>query len=130
MANFRITMCATVLLGLAGMPALAMAEPPASEIGYQEGALGFAALTSGDFQRAEKQLNSLNGVEADDPARLINLGQVYAKTGRYQEAMGAYMAAMHSKKQFDVVLADGRVISSREAAKLALANLRNNYAAR
>lgn len=127
MAYSKLVICIAALAGFAGMSASATAKPQA-EIGYKQGALGYTALTSGDYQRAEQQLQGQDGVAADDPARLINLGQVYAKTGRYEEALKAYTAAMKSKKQFDLVLADGRVISSREAAKLALANLRSDYA--
>lgn len=117
-----------VAFGVFAAPALA--APDQSEIGYKEGALGYAALTGGDYRAAEDQLNRLDGVEKDDPARLINLGQVYAKTGRFEEARRAYIAAMKSDRSFDVVLADGRVVSSREAARMALARLPGNYAAR
>lgn len=121
-------LCAA-LIALGGLSTPAIAGPEAAEIGYKEGALGYAALTGGDYQRAEVQLNRLDGVEKDDPARLINLGQVYAKTGRHEEARRAYISAMKSGKSFDVVLADGRVVSSREAARMALAGLPGNFAA-
>ena len=108
----------------------ANAEPAKTEIGYPKGALGLAAIQDGDLAKAEAQLNSMNGVTASDPARLINLGQVYARTGRHQEAARAYEAALKSRKSFDVVLADGRIMSSREAARLALIELRGAYAVR
>lgn len=121
-------LCAALLV-LGGLSTPAFAGPKEAEIGYKEGALGYAALTTGDYQRAEAQLKRLDGVEKDDPARLINLGQVYAKTGRHEDARRAYIAAMKSDKAFDVVLADGRVMSSKEAARLALTGLPGNYAA-
>lgn len=120
-------LCAVLLAG--GLSSAAMAGPRDTEIGYKEGALGYAALTGGEYRKAETQLNRMDGVTRDDPARLINLGQVYAKTGRFEEARRAYMAAMKSDKSFDVVLADGRVLSSRDAARMALAQLPGNYAA-
>ena len=120
-------LCAFLVLG--GLSTSAIAEPNGAEIGYKEGALGYAALTSGDYRRAEAQLNRLDGVEKDDPARLINLGQVYAKTGRHEEAQRAYIAAIKSGKSFDVVLSDGRIVSSKDAARMALANLPGNFAA-
>jgi tetratricopeptide (TPR) repeat protein len=118
-----------VLLMTSGV-AGANAEPYRAEIGYPKGALGLAAIQDGDLAKAEAQLNSMNGVEASDPARLINLGQVYARTGRYQEAVRAYKAAMNSEESFDVLLIDGRTMSSRQAARLALMELRGAYAAR
>lgn len=117
---------ALLLVGGAG----ANAEPSNVEIGYPKGALGLAAIQDGDLAKAEAQLNSMKGVKASNPARLINLGQVYARTGRHQEAARAYEAAMKSPKSFDVVLADGRIMSSREAARLALIDLRGGYAVR
>lgn len=121
-------LCAA-LLSIGSLSTPALAAPGGSEIGYKEGALGYAALTSGEYSRAEAQLNRLDGVTKDDPARLINLGQVYAKTGRYEEARRAYIAAMQADKAFDVVLSDGRVLSSRDAARMALSKLPGNYAA-
>lgn len=112
--------------GVAG----ANAEPAKTEVGYPKGALGLAAIQDGDLAKAEAQLNSMKGVKASDPARLINLGQVYARTGRTEEAARAYEAAMKNPKEFDVLLVDGRIMSSREAARLALIDLRGGYAVR
>ncbi|HKX77221.1 MAG TPA: tetratricopeptide repeat protein [Novosphingobium sp.] len=120
--------CALALLGVSGTAL--QAQPYTSEIGYPDGALGLAAIQHGDLSKAEAQLNSLQGVEANDPARLINLGQVYARTGRYKEAKQAYIAALNSRESFDVLLTDGRTMSSRDAARLALMELRGKYAAR
>ena len=117
------------LLAIGGVSG-ANAEPSNMEIGYPKGALGLAAIQDGDLAKAEAQLNSMNGVKASDPARLINLGQVYARTGRPEEAARAYESAMKSRKSFDVELADGRIMSSREAARLALIDLRSAYAVR
>lgn len=120
--------CALALLGVSSTAL--QAQPYTSEIGYPDGALGLAAIQHGDLSKAEAQLNSLQGVEANDPARLINLGQVYARTGRYKEAKQAYIAALNSRESFDVLLTDGRTMSSRDAARLALMELRGKYAAR
>lgn len=121
---------AIAALLLTGGVSGANAEPANMEIGYPKGALGLAAIQNGDLAKAEVQLNSMKGVKASDPARLINLGQVYARTGRLEEAARAYETAMKSRKSFDVVLADGRIMSSREAARLALVDLRGAYAVR
>lgn len=121
---------AAAALLMTGGVAGANAEPANREIGYPNGALGLAAIQNGDLAKAEEQLTSMKGVKASDPARLINLGQVYARTGRAEEAARAYEAAMKSPKAFDVLLVDGRIMSSREAARLALIDLRGGYAGR
>ncbi len=107
-----------------------MAAEADGEIGYSKGSLGYDALIAGDNQTALKQLENIDGVAKDDPARLINLGQAYARTGRTGDAARMFMAAMNSDRSFDLVLADGSVINSRVAARLALQNLNSNLASR
>lgn len=121
---------ASALLVLGGFSASAGAEQYRTEIGYPAGSLGLAAIQEGDLARAEAQLKNAKGVEASDPARLINLGQVYARTGRYHEAVKAYKAAMKREDPFDVILTDGREMSTHEAARLALIELRGAHASR
>ena len=91
------------------------------EQGYQRGALGVAAIDRGDWTAAEAQLTELRGVSADDPARLINLGKVYAETGRVSDAVTVWRLALASKRQFEVVTAEGRVVSTDQLAREALA---------
>ena len=91
------------------------------EQGYQRGALGVAAIDRGDWTAAEAQLTELRGVSADDPARLINLGKVYAETGRVADAVTVWRLALASKRQFEVVTAEGRVVSTDQLAREALA---------
>ncbi len=91
------------------------------EQGYERGALGVAAIDRGDYASAETQLNELKGVDADDPARLINLGKVYMETGRKAEALSAWRLALASANHFDVETRDGRVVSTAELARQALA---------
>jgi Flp pilus assembly protein TadD len=91
------------------------------EQGYDRGALGVAAIDRGDWASAEAQLMALHGVEADDPARLINLGKVYMETGRPALALSAWRLALASNKHFDVETRDGRVVSTAELAQVALA---------
>src|SRR5687767_14419264 len=55
------------------------------EQGYQRGALGVAAIDRGDWTAAETQLAEQRGLRSNDPARLINLGKVYAETGRVED---------------------------------------------
>lgn len=119
-----------VATGLLLMSAPALAEEAAGEIGYAKGALGYDALIAGDTKTALAQLEAANGVSERDPARLINLGQAYARTGRAGDAAKMFMAAMDSNRSFDLVLADGTVLNSRKAAKLALNDLNSRIASR
>ncbi len=107
-----------------------LAEAPEGEIGYAKGSLGYDALVAGDNHTAVAQLEAADGVSAKDPARLINLGQAYQRTGRAGDAAKMFTAAMNSNRSFDLVLADGTVINSRTAAKLALHRMNNMLAAR
>jgi len=91
------------------------------EQGYDRGALGVAAIDRGDWASAETQLNELKGIQEDDPARLINLGKVYMETGRPALALTAWRKAIASERHFDVETRDGRVISTAELARQALA---------
>lgn len=92
------------------------------EQGYQRGALGVAAIDRGDWSAAEAQLAELRGVRADDPARLINLGKVYMETGRAAEALSAWRLALAADRHFEVETADGRVVSTDQLAREALAH--------
>lgn len=112
---------------LMGAPAFAQ---DSGEIGYANGALGYDALVAGQNELALKQLEAAEKVDANDPARLINLGQVYARMGRTGDAARMFMAAMQSDRNFDLVLADGKVVKSREAANQALLNLNSRFATR
>ena len=93
-----------------------------AEINYREGALGFEALQNADYDTAEEQLLLANGVSRNDPARLINLGQVFAATGRNAEAEVMFERAIKAKRTY-LVLANGEVMDSRDAARAALAKL-------
>ncbi len=91
------------------------------EQGYQRGALAVAAIDRGDWTTAEAQLGELRGLRSDDPARLINLGKIYAETGRVDEAVTVWQLALASKRHFEVVTAEGRVVSTDRLAREALA---------
>lgn len=90
------------------------------EQGYQRGALGLAAIDRGDWTAAEAQLSELRGIRPDDPARLINLGKVYVETGRVDDAVAVWRLALASKRQFEVVTAEGRVVRTDQLAHEAL----------
>jgi tetratricopeptide (TPR) repeat protein len=129
----RISMKALFVSVLAVISAsgVAHAEPVATgEIGYPKGSIGYDALVSGDNERAIAQILSSNQVSRHDPAKQINLGQAYARTGRTSEAVKLFNAALRNRDEIDLILADGRVMNSKEAARQALAGLQSRIATR
>ncbi|VWX59196.1 hypothetical protein [Sphingorhabdus sp. 109] len=126
MKSAKILGSATAML-LMGSAAVAQ---PSGEIGYERGALGYDALVAGNNELALKQLKASEKDHARDPARLINLGQAYARLGRMGDAARLFMAAKNSSRNYDLVLASGEVVKSRVAAELALQNLNERLAHR
>lgn len=108
-------------LAIVALPRPAVAEP-AAELDYARGSLGFEALMSSDYAMAEQQLRRVRDIEENDPARLINLGQVLARTGRIAEAEGLFRRAM-AAPDGELIMGDGAVMGSREAAARALRGL-------
>lgn len=109
------------LIGLA-FPALAAErQAPRIETGFEVGALGLAAIDRGDWTAAERQLLARRGVSAEDPARLINLGRVYAETGRPDLAAASFRKAMTAPHPYAVELGDGTVATTDQVARAALA---------
>lgn len=119
MAKTRILTLATALMLAGG----ASAEP--GEINYPKGALGYDALMASDYGTAEQQLRQANGVSKRDPARLINLGMVLARKGDTEGAQLMFQRAM-TADEVTIILADGREMSSYEAARLAQKSLSEN----
>lgn len=121
------------ILGLAAaaaVPVMASAEPiGVVEVGLPDGRLAASALTSGDFTRAVRRLSAVRPDAANDPARLINLGNAYAGMGRMMDAKAAYAAARYAPESM-LVLADGSEASSRDIAVRALGRLEASYAMR
>ncbi len=106
---------ATCIAAVTAAPASAQQ----AEIGYPKGSLAYKAIAAGDYGRAEARLKAEVRIARDDPARLINQGHVFAKTGRLAEAARQFRKAMEAD-EIELILADGRVMSSREAARRAL----------
>jgi tetratricopeptide (TPR) repeat protein len=114
-----------IVAALLTMAAPALAEPQ-YEIGYDRGALAFEALMANDNKGALEQLARDRSVPDTDPAKLINIGRAYARLGDADRAKEAFEAALNCKDEMDLVLADGREMNSRKAAKLALKELRSS----
>lgn len=99
------------------------------ETAYPAKAIGYDALAVGDNQRAIDDMMS-GSVSRHDPAFLLNLGQAYARSGRVTEARELFRRAARKRETVDLVLADGRVVDSKLAARQALATVQVGLASR
>jgi Flp pilus assembly protein TadD len=102
----------------------------ADEISYPKGSIGYDAVMRGDNERAVSQILTSAQVSKHDSAKLLNLGRAYARMGQAEKAAEYFKAAMQVRESVDLVLADGRVMDSKVAAREALANLQMRVAAR
>jgi Flp pilus assembly protein TadD len=123
----------TLLVGLliaVSLGGIAHAETSVEgEVAYPARAIGYDALVAGDNQRAIDDMMAGN-VSRHDPAFLLNLGQAYARTGRVAEARELFRRAGRKLEAVDLVLADGRVVNSKLAARQALATVQVGLASR
>lgn len=94
---------------------------PIAESGYTPGALAVAAIERRDWTRAEALLTDTSRGNAEDPARLINLGEVYWRTGRQSEALTVWRRALASGRDVQVETLGGRMVSTEQLAREALA---------
>jgi hypothetical protein len=112
-----------IALGGLCLSASAMAAPPSANIDVYARApdpLAATAIQRGDLARAEALLTDRR-LDAADPVRLINLGDVYWLSGRRNEAVAAWQRARASRVHYDVQTAGGRTLSTYELAGEALA---------
>lgn len=98
-------------------------------VGVPDGSLAANALSAGRFDVALRKLAPMRVYGENDPARLINLGNAYAGTGRMAQAREAYRAA-RSAPEVTLTLANGAEESSRDVALRALGRLNPSYAMR
>ena len=108
------------LTGLAFTVSASALSAQAVESGYERGTLAVAAMERSDWTRAEQLLTDKR-LNADDPARLINLGQVYWAQGRQGEALSAWRRALASDSHFEVETIGGRLVSTEILAREVLA---------
>ncbi|MFA7586334.1 MAG: tetratricopeptide repeat protein [Novosphingobium sp.] len=85
--------------------------------------VGYADLMAGRPADAIARIRDNRELDASDPAALINLGTAYARLGRMNKAQDAYRSAIASSTRYDLQLADGRWMDSRQAARLASRSL-------
>ncbi|MBA3576659.1 MAG: tetratricopeptide repeat protein [Sphingomonas sp.] len=114
-------------MALAGAVSLVHAGHAAAqqrEIGYPKGSLGVQAILDADYDTAERQLDDFR-VDDKDPGRLINLGSIFAKTGRTESAERHFKQVLE-EENVELILADGRTMPSHDIARLALSRLTSN----
>lgn len=88
--------------------------------------VAYEDLRDGRNHAAVERIRNNRELEAGDPAALINLGTAYARLGQKDDARFAYAAALLSGTRYDLQLADGRWMDSRQAARLAMHYLEDN----
>lgn len=111
------------ILTLALVAGFAAAPAFAADSGALVPAAASEALVAGRTADAIRELKIANVEEAADPSRLINLGTAYARMGDFEKASRAYYAAINSDTHYDLQIAGGVTMDSRDAAKRALAAL-------
>lgn len=87
--------------------------------------VGYSLLVQGNPAGAIEHIRASGALERKDPTALINLGTAYAMLGQKAAAHDAYAEAKFSPMRFDVELADGKWVDSRDAAIMAERSLDN-----
>ena len=113
----RVIALALAVLASAG--SAAAAQP--ADIELPPASIGTDAILAGDFKTAEREIRA-SRISKYDPARALNLGMVLSKTGRTEQAIKQFNRVL-LEDRIDLVLANGKTISSHEAARTALANI-------
>ena len=126
---FKAAIMFGVSLVVAG-PAMAQSAPDSLVVlGVQDGNLAANAIASGQFDAAIERLEPMWPYSANDPARLINLGNAYAGAGRMKQAREAYRSARFAPEMM-LLLTNGEEESSRVIARRAMGRLNPSFAAR
>ena len=118
---------------LGAFAALSMAAPAFAgdaEINYRKGSLGFADLVAGDNEGAIRSIKADANVAHDDPARLLNLGLAYERSGDFQTAQAYYSTVLARTRPAQLVLSNGTVVDSHELATGGLKRVDGLLAAR
>ncbi len=90
---------------------------------YETRDVAYEELMQGDAEAALAELEAALAENPDDPAILINLGSAHSALGNLERAEFYYNAARNSSEEYELELANGRWMASREAASLALASV-------
>lgn len=121
-------MTATLVLSALIVAAQSITSTPGPEpVVIEQREVAYEALSHGRSAEAVVTLEARLRDDPGDPATLINLGTAYARQGDAVRATQAFEAAMTSNTQYQLELADGSWLDSRQAARRALRSLENRY---
>ena len=109
-----------IALGALSISTSAIAAEPGAITVRASDPFAADAIRNGDLTRAEALLNDRH-FDRTDPVRLINLGAVYWLSGRHDAAVASWREALASRVHYDVETAGGRMRSTYELAREALA---------
>lgn len=107
-------LAAAVMMGQASFSLVIDVPPPDRvDVAYPE-------ILRGDNQAAMEKLYEKRLASREDPAVLINLGTVYKRLGYVAHSQEAFRAALTSSDRYQLELASGEWMDSRDIARLAL----------
>lgn len=118
------TMCAAAFAMTPGLASAEHADTHANS-DFVGNVSGHDVLQTSDLETAIDVLKEEVRASDNDPALLINLGQAYARAGDFARAEQSFLKAHNSRNRYDIMLANGEVMSTRAAAKEALIWLDN-----
>lgn len=87
------------------------------------GAIGTEDLKVGRDHAAIAKIEANSSVDAEDPARLINLGVARARTGDYEAARELFEAVITHNERIELETAQGKWVDSRNLARKAISML-------
>ena len=116
-----------LILGAAALLGSTVASAQVSQV-TPDAAPGYTAIMGADYATAERDIRGAD-VSKYDPARLINLGVVFAKTGRREAAERSFKRVL-MQDEVQMILVNGETASSHEVATRALASLQNGVLSR
>jgi Flp pilus assembly protein TadD len=95
---------------------LAQGPAPDAEVAY-------ASMRAGDDHLAIEKIETNSSIDETDPAKLINLGVAYARSGNELLAREHFEAAAASPVRYNLETANGDWVDSRRLAMKALRKL-------
>ena len=116
--NGRIAMLATFVFA-----PLLMAQAVTTDIVEQQVEtrdVAYEEMVAGEFGAAIALLEDALEDHPGDPAILINLGSAHSALGNWDTAQTYYRAARLSDEHYEMELADGRWLDSRDVAAMAM----------
>lgn len=111
-----------LIAGGAALAAIAPVAAVASAPAAADGSYASSAITSGRYAEAEHALKAASFSDAADPARLINIATVYARTDRLPDARTALVRVTQLPDE-ELTLQNGVAYSSHKIATVMLQRL-------